>query len=195
MKKQNEENWCQNHLADQQLPQLLEKIDDDFAESARQRGCLHCEGKLHRADYERKPRGGPEWDSRHSFCCAVEGCRRRLTPPSVRFLGRKVYAGFIVVLRAAMLQGLSPQRVLGLRDILPIDPRTLRRWRDWWLETFVCTDFWAGARARFMPPLCQQTLPWSLCAFFEIQRRDKLLNLLKFLAPITTTSCPIAQGM
>ena len=29
---------------------------------ARQRGCLLCGGKLHRADYERKPRGGPQWD-------------------------------------------------------------------------------------------------------------------------------------
>lgn len=195
MKKQNEENWCQNHLADQALPQLLEKIDDDFAETAHQKGCLHCEGKLHCADYDRKPRGGPQWDSRRSFCCAQEGCRRRVTPPSVRFLGRKVYAGFIVVLVAAMHHGLSPQRVLAMRKLLSIDRRTLEHWRKWWLETFVHTAFWAEARARFMPPLCQQTLPWSLCAFYDVQRRDRLLDLLKFLAPITTSSCPVPQRM
>jgi hypothetical protein len=38
-----------------------------------------------------------------------------------------------------------------------------------------------------MPPLCQQTLPLSLCLSFEVEeRRDRLLELLKFLAPITT---------
>jgi hypothetical protein len=40
-----------------------------------------------------------------------------------------------------------------------------------------------------MPPLCQKTLPLSLCLSFEVERRDRLLDLLKFLAPITT---PIA---
>jgi hypothetical protein len=56
-----------------------------------------------RGGLPRAPRGAAEgldasWDSRRSFCCAVEGCRRRSTPPSVRFLGRKVYVGAIVVL-------------------------------------------------------------------------------------------------
>ena len=38
-----------------------------------------------------------------------------------------------------------------------------------------------------MPPLCQKTLPLSLCLRFEVaERRDRLLDLLKFLAPITT---------
>ena len=38
-----------------------------------------------------------------------------------------------------------------------------------------------------MPPLCQETLPVSLCLRFEVQeRRDRLLALLKFLAPLTT---------
>jgi hypothetical protein len=37
-----------------------------------------------------------------------------------------------------------------------------------------------------MPPLCQQTLPLSLCLKFEAQGRERLLDLLLFLAPITT---------
>jgi len=37
-----------------------------------------------------------------------------------------------------------------------------------------------------MPPLCQKTLPLSLCLSFEVERRDRLLDLLKFLALITT---------
>jgi hypothetical protein len=179
------ENWCQNHLADHHLHELLEKVDWDLAEQAHRQGCLLCGGRLHRGDYERKPRGGPQWDFRYSFCCAK--CRRRRTPESVRFLGRRVYAGLVVVLVAAMVHGLKPERVRRIREVLKIDRRTLECWRQWWLVIFVGSSFWKAARARFMPPLCQRTLPLSLCVSFEVQeRRDRLLELLKFLAPITT---------
>ena len=33
----NRETWCQSHLADQELHQLLEKVDADLAEEACQR--------------------------------------------------------------------------------------------------------------------------------------------------------------
>ena len=55
-----------------------------------------------------------------------------------------------------------------------IDRRTLERWRQWWLGLFVESSFWREARARFMPPLCQKTLPFSLCLSFEVEdRRDR----------------------
>ena len=180
------EGWCQNHLADPHLPQLLEKVDTDLTEQARSKGCLLCGGKLHRSDYDRKPRGGPQWDLRFSLCCAKEGCRRRNTPPSVRFMGRRVYAGLVVVLVSAMLHGLKPERVRLLREALGIDRRTLARWRQWWLGLFLESSFWRAARAHFLPPLCRQTMPLSLCQSFEVERRDRLLDLLKFLAPTTT---------
>jgi hypothetical protein len=47
------------------------------------------------------------------------------------------------------------------------------------------------ARAGFMPVLCEKTLPSSLCDRFEIVRLDRLLALLEFLSPITTTSFPV----
>jgi hypothetical protein len=190
VKNETGETWCQKHLADQQLFQLLEKVDADFAEEALQEGCLFCGSKLHRADYDRKPRGGPQWDWRHSFCCAKEDCRRRRTPASVRFLGRKVYAGLVVVLLSTMLHGLNAERVRRIRELLNtddrIDRRTLERWRQWWLDTFVRCSFWKEARARLIPPVCEKTLPNSLCARFKIEQRDRLVALLKFLAPITT---------
>jgi hypothetical protein len=182
------ESWCRMHLADQKLFQLVEKIDIDLTEEARSKGCLLCGGMLHRSDYERKPRGGPQWDLRFSLCCAKEGCRKRHTPPSVRFMGRRVYAGLVVVLVSAMVHGLRPDRVKALREALGIDRRTLGRWRQWWLVTFLESSFWREARARFMPPLCHKTMPRSLCVSFEVERRDRLLDLLKFLAPITTPS-------
>jgi len=190
VKNKTGETWCQKHLADQQLFQLLEKVDGDFAEEVHQQGCLFCGGKLHRADYDRKPRGGPQWDWRYSFCCAKEDCRRRCTPPSVRFLGRKVYAGLVVVLLSTMLNGLNAERVRRIRQLLntrdELSRRTLERWRQWWLNTFVRSTFWKEARARFMPPVCEKALPNSLCARFEIEERGQLVALLKFLAPITT---------
>ena len=194
MKTSNEENWCQCYLADQQLHRLLEKVDGDLAEKVRQAGCLHCSGKLHRSDYPRKPRGRPIGDEdvyRDSFCCDQDGCRKRHTPPSVRFLGRKVYWGLIVVLVSAMRHGLKPERVQALRERLGLDRRTLERWRAWWLETFVQSSFWKAARARFMPRLCEKALPLSLCQAFPLDRRDRLLELLRFLSPITTASIPV----
>ena len=182
------ESWCQNQLADQQLHQLLEKVDLDLAEQAHQQGCLFCGGKLHRADYDRKPRGGPEWDYRYSFCCAREGCRRRRTPELVRFMGRRVYAGLVVVLVSARVHGLKPERVARLREALGIERRTLERWHQWWRVTFVESSFGRAARARFLPPLCPRTRPGLLGLSFQVQRRDRRLALLRFLAPLTTPS-------
>ena len=162
MKTVNGETWYQSHLVDQELHQLLEKVDADLAQEVCQKGCLYCLGKLHRADYDRKPRGGPQWDRRYSFCCAEEDCRRRRTPESVRFLGRRVYAGLVVVLITTMIHGLKPGRVRRIREALQIDSRTLKRWRQWWLDSFVHSSFWKAARARFMPLVCEQTLPLSL---------------------------------
>ena len=173
-------------LQDGKLHLLLEKVDYDLAEEARQGGCRDCGHKVHRADYDRKPRGGPaEWDKRHSFCCARDGCRCRLTPPSVRFLGRKVYVGVIVVLISALQSGLNAKRVEGLREALRIDIRTLRRWREWWLSTFVASPFWKQAKARFISPLDEKRMPLSLVNAFGQPARERVLELLIFLSPIT----------
>ena len=90
-----------------------------------------------------------------------------------------------VLLVSAMRHGLSAHRVQALRERLGIDRRTLERWWVWWLENFVHSAFWKAARARFMPLLCESTLPLSLCEAFEIERKDRLLDLLKYLSPLT----------
>jgi hypothetical protein len=195
VKNEDEETWCQSHLADQQLHRLLEKVDADLAQEACQQGCLYCEGKLHRADYDRKPRGGPQWERRYSFCCAQEDCRRRRTPESVRFLGRRVYAGLVVVLITTMIHGLKPSRVRRIREALRIDSRTLKRWRQWWLDNFVRSSFWKEMRARFMPLLCEETLPLSLCARFDLERCERLLDLMQFLRPLSTCAPWKEQAM
>ncbi len=103
-------------LRDASFWQFLFTVDEDLARTAKSRGC-DCGGRLHGAKYPRKPRGAgdlPEdYHSRLSFCCDRDGCRKRTTPPSVRYLGRKVFQGAIVILVAAMRQGPAPRRVLG----------------------------------------------------------------------------------
>ncbi|MCP4696680.1 MAG: hypothetical protein GY862_07510, partial [Gammaproteobacteria bacterium] len=92
---------------------LLIKIDEELAAEAQKKGCPHCGKPLCQANCPRKPRGGSrEKDERRqtrfSFCCCKEGCRRRLTPVSVRFLGRKVYLGTAIVLLTVLCSGLTP---------------------------------------------------------------------------------------
>ena len=93
---------CHAVLRDTRFFDLLYILDRDLADQTRTPGCA-CGGRLHQAHYLRKPRGGPadlspDWERRFSFCCDRDGCRRRSTPPSLRFLGRRVYFGVAVVL-------------------------------------------------------------------------------------------------
>ncbi|MFC1462595.1 hypothetical protein ACFLQU_03210 [Verrucomicrobiota bacterium] len=176
-------------LKDGRLFKLLEKVDWDIAQAAHEEVCRYCGGKLDCGNYTRKPRGGPRWDKRYSFDCSR--CRKRKTPPSVRFLGRRVYVGVVVVLVSAMMHGLAPHRVERLRQELGIDEHTLKRWRAWWLETFVQNGFWKGARARFMPSLNEKAMPLSLVEAFGTNR-EGLRKLLEFLSPITVPGKGVA---
>ena len=185
---------CLTLLQDSRLYEFLLTIDLEFAERARADGCP-CSGRVHRADYERKPRGGPsdlgpEHDKRFSFCCAREGCRSRKTPPSVRFLGRRVYLGAVVLLVSAMQGGITDKRAAKLGESLGVSRRTLWRWRRWWREAFPVSDFWKRERGRFMPSLNDGTLPASLLErFIGKDDRSRLIRALSFLAALTTQSC------
>lgn len=174
---------------------LLPRIDADLAAKIREAGCPYCGGRLDVADFPRVPRvphGWPEgleegYDSRLSFCCAVEGCRRRSTPPSVRFLGRKVYVGAVVVLATALQHGPSKESVTALSSLLGITRRTLVRWRRWWSTTFASSRFWTSLRGRFVPAVDEATLPASvLSRMAATDDGEKLAALLRLLAPIST---------
>lgn len=176
--------------------QFLFLIDRDLAETARQQTCS-CGGQLHRASYPRKPRGGPddlpdEYGRRFSFCCDRDGCRKRVTPPSVRFLGRKVYLAAVVVLVSAMRQGPSPRRVRELSKLFGADRRTIARWQLFWREQLPATPFWKVARGRLVPTSETLVLPLSLLGIFLPNKEptEGWGQLLRFLSPITT-----AQGL
>lgn len=184
----------QTLLSDSRLYRMLFKIDQDLAAEAKARGC-HCGGRLDSARYRRKPRGLPgelededDYKKRHSFCCAQEGCRCRTTPPSFRFLGRKVYVGAVVVLVTALRHGPTPVRVAKLRELVGVSLRTVNRWRMWWQKIFVGTPFWKAARGFLRVPLDEQSLPLSLLeAFPDNLAEARLVRLLRFISPLSTS--------
>ena len=168
-------------------------FDQGLANTIREQGCS-CGGRLHSADYLRSPRGIPGQlpeclRIRLSFCCDRDGCRKRVTPPSVRFLGRKVYLGAIIILISAMRQGPSPRRVRELSKRFGADRRTIARWQVFWREHVSQTPFWKLAHARFTPVIEIVTLPFSLVDAFlcRCAGEDGWARLLRFLAPITIT--------
>ncbi len=179
-------------LRDSSLFDLLLRFDEDLAEEVRRAGC-GCGGALHRASYPRKPRGGPdglgsEHTIRFSFCCEKEGCRRRATPASLRFLGRKVFFGVVVLLVPVLRDGPTPKRLGRLCAEFAVSLRTLRRWIRWWRETFAASRFWLASQGLFARPVASQALPSSLLPAFEGlgKVRPQVLAMLRFLTPITT---------
>jgi len=180
-------------LLDAKFYLVLERIDADLASTARVAGCLVCNGVLHSARYPRRPRGGPcdlggGYDWRTSFCCNRDGCRKRKTPPSVRFLGRKVYLGAVVVIATVMRHGVTPVRMERLRALFGVSAKTVKRWRAFWQEAVAASDFWMQEKARFMPPISASTLPMALLARFAGAGFEPLVELLRFVSPLSTES-------
>ncbi len=185
---------CHAFLTDSRFYRFLFQIDLDIATDIQEDGCPHCRGSLHVSCYPRKPRGirfvlDETYEYRLSFCCAEDGCRRRCTPPSVRFLGRKVFLGVIVVLITAMEHGLTPKRRKQLIEDLDLYPKTISHWRKWWREIFPVSRCWRAEKGNFMPPIEPDDLPGALLGRLDGKDlRLRLCRLLLLLAPFTTTS-------
>lgn len=180
-------------LKDMKFFAFLAEVDADLANAARTAGCGWCGGVLDSATFPRKPRAITElpagYDRRFSFCCRSEGCRRRRTPPSVRFLGRKVYVAAVVLLVTAMQHGASARRVSDLWALFRVSQRTLRRWRSWWREVFASRISWKVESARFgSPAVTVETLPLSLLERFDGDPPTRTVGALRFIAPVIAAS-------
>lgn len=185
---------CHAFLSDPTFYRRLGQLDALIAEQVGTAGCP-CGGVLHRADYLRKPVAPialrDEKDCwRYSFCCARDGCRRRRTPPSLRFLGRKVYLSVVVVLITALEHGLTPRRRRALADRLDISPKTFYRWQRWWREAFAASPAWCFLSRRLLPPIGTCDLPGALLGRLTGNDLEaRLLAFLLYLSPLTTGSC------
>ena len=189
---------CHRLLSDARFHLLQLNFDEDLAEGARVARCSECGGRLDSANYPRKPRGATtklpgDYETKFSFCCAVEGCRLRNTPPSVRFLGRRIYLGAVVVLATAMQQGATPVRAKRLRELLGVSYQTLGRWRAWWSTAFVESAFWKAAKAFFSPPADESGAPLSLLERFGPDEEERLAALLRFMKPLSTPNGYVAD--
>ncbi|ANB01576.1 hypothetical protein ECTOBSL9_2912 [Ectothiorhodospira sp. BSL-9] len=180
---------CHVPLSDPQFFRFLIHIDEALAAEAQAAGCP-CGGVLHRANYPRKPRGCPpafraEYATRLSFCCSQ--CRRRTTSQSVRFLGRRVWLSWVVVLGSTRPAG-HGTAAAALCEALSIPWRTLARWRRWWREDFVRTSLWRVLGARFLLPVAAARLPNGLLEQLPGQEHEPLRCLLALLTPLTITA-------
>ncbi len=140
-------------VADASFLQVLLQIDRRLLEVAKKCGCAHCSSTLHISHYPRKIRGlsvdaDPVFAVRFSLCCGH--CRRRHTPPSVRFMGRRVYA-FVAVIVACVQACIAAASV-----------RSVRRWRRWWTERLPCLAVWKHVQSRFVPGIDVEQLPKAL---------------------------------
>ena len=177
---------CHALIQNPNFLRLLLQIDADLAAQMHAAGCS-CGGVLHRANYPRKPRAcpkeiRPDFESRLSFCCNL--CRKRSTSASVRFLGRRVYLGLVVVLAPQRRTTFSAMAVQVV-DALAIPERTIARWRHWWLQLFPITPLWQAVCARFMPPVQTLSLPASLIERFSGAAAEVAMRLLAFLRPLS----------
>lgn len=184
---------------------LCSLLDLDLETTARVRAdhCSHCGGPLFRANYPRKPRGVPEgfedeFSKRLSLCCGAESCRKRTTPPSVRFLDRRVYIGVTFVLLSMLRHGITDAREAQLRrefhGEFPADERTLTRWRKAWQHVLPASPFWRVARSQLRSPVPSTDLPAGLVQSFIGNPAQQLASTLKFLSPLSTSSSPSGSG-
>lgn len=180
----------QGILADPKFFVLLFEYDQDRARKSHGTQCENCGGKLDWANYPRQPRGGPpdleeKCKIRFSLCCREEGCRKRVRPPSIRFLGRRVYFSVIFSLVIALSHGAPPQKIAKIKKTFGITQQTFLRWRMWWKEVFPTTKFWQREKSRFSF-LEESELPQSVLSLFsQLQGGQKaLLKFLCFISPL-----------
>lgn len=178
-------------LGDAAFYGLLLRLDEDLAATERALGCRVCGRRLELGDYRRKPRGVavqlqlPErFAVRFSFCCADRECRKRRTPACLRFLGRKVYLGAIVVLISALRCGATPWRMRRLHELVGVSRHTVLRWQRWWRETLPGMRCWAELAGTLIPPPAIADLPASLLERFAGEPDGRLRALLHWLAPL-----------
>ena len=185
---------CHDWIADDKLFELLAAEDARIAAAVKAAGCGPCGGRLDRADYPRKPRGGAvgaageRLDRRRSFCCCREGCRLRATPPSLVFLGRRVYLGIVVLVETLRLAAGAAAVAAGPAGSQPA--RTVRRWRAWFAALRAST-WWASIAGRVWPPLQPgEMLPEALVDRLAGGQRggDALVATLRLLSPLTTST-------
>jgi hypothetical protein len=172
---------------------LLVEVDEAVTRRVAAEGCPVCAGPLHRGDYDRKPRGGlialagEAFARRFSLCCGREGCRKRATPPSVRFFGRRVYLGAVVIV--ASMVALALRSAAEIRRQTGVPARTTRRWLGWWQGSFLHTGVFVSICARLIG-VDVGRVPASIVDRLVGTGTQRVRTMLEWVSPLTTGSVP-----
>jgi len=176
-------------LTDTRFHDSLFDLDRLIAEQVRQAQCPKCLGNLNQSNFPRKPRGVPEnthpdYHIRFSLCCSKEGCRKRFTPPSMRFLSRKVYSSVVILLIFMFKPETDESRIEKINTLLgtTLSIETLRRWRHFWIKALPQTHTWKRQAFSYAHA---QNLPVSLLTLFEQTGEQALIMGLKLILPLT----------
>ena len=166
----------------------LFNIDRHTAEECKKKRCPYCGGPLHYANYARKPRGElvdlpEEYRVKFSLCCGREGCRRRITPSSCRFMGRKVYwYCAILIIMTLRHNGFS---IYNLCKKFKISHKTINRWIAFYQNTFPSLPQWQRIRGLIPASVKNNELPGGLVNYFiklKTSVEDALKSCLEFLS-------------
>jgi len=181
----------------------LYKIDLATAEEYKQKRCPYCQGPLYYANYFRKPRGEPDgvpekYFLQFSLCCGKEGCRRRLIPPSLRFMGRKVYwYAAILTIVSDWQNKIQNMTISEFARKMGISSNTLKRWIHFFENTFPVSVQWKKIRGSVSAIVKNAHLPGSLINFYLQQQSNiekALISCLKFLSQGSEISQKIRDG-
>lgn len=182
-----------NFLLNTNFHVLFNAIDQELVEQSKQQGCPSCKNKLHQANYPRSPSGIPaafrgHYEARFSLCCHT--CRKRTTPPSVRFFGRRWRPAPLFMFICILQCGINERRLRLLKRHFGItmSSSTWKRWRRWWREAFEETTFWRKERGSLVTPLKTKVLiPRALWYLFKSKQTftERIRYLLTFLSPLT----------
>ena len=176
-------------LTDARFHNSLFDLDRLITEQVRQEKCPRCHGNLNQSHFPRQPRGVPEgtvpdYHIRFSLCCSTDGCRKRFTPPSMRFLSRKVYSSVVILLIFILKPETDESRIELINRLLDttLSVETLRRWRHFWTQDIPQTHTWKRLALSYIQA---QNLPASILRLFESSGEYSLIMGLKLILPLT----------
>ena len=176
---------CLNSFLGASLLCFFFSLDLKEAENLWGTSCPHCQkGVLHWACWRRKIRcpGSipvpPGFEIQFSLCCSAEGCRRRVTPRSIRFAGRSPNLAAVVILAKIFTCGPSSKRIAEVQELLEVDERTIRRWQARWRCAEISSPWWQEIAGYFL--LADQ----GIAALWELYRQ-RFPSLAHALAKLT----------
>jgi hypothetical protein len=125
---------------------------------------------------------------------SCDRCRKRVTPFSVRFLGRKQHVSAMLVVCSAMLCGLRGRRLRKVREYWGVSPDLAAHWKAWW-SVLPVTAFWKKVRGGFSATFRENALPVSLLEVYRGAASERLTSVLRLLLPLTSSSAPGNQAI